>query len=96
MSLTKVTLNPNLKLEEKTMGNHEYCEECGESNFHYNRPCDPERKAKYQREIEQKKEREVRGKQAAVSALKKLKKLGYEGEIDQHGDIRISKYSLIK
>ena len=31
------------------MGNHEFCEDCGESDFHLTRPCDPlkvkERKA---------------------------------------------------
>jgi hypothetical protein len=27
------------------MGNHEYCGNCGESDFHYGRPCDPARVA---------------------------------------------------
>jgi len=27
------------------MGNHEFCEECGESSFHSGRPCNPEKKA---------------------------------------------------
>jgi hypothetical protein len=27
------------------MGNHEYCEACGESDFHHGRPCDPAKKA---------------------------------------------------
>ncbi len=30
------------------MGNHEYCDECGASSFHYGEPCDPERKASHQ------------------------------------------------
>lgn len=32
------------------MGNHEYCDECGESDFHYGRPCDPAKKAAHQAE----------------------------------------------
>ena len=27
------------------MGNHEYCPDCGESDFHYERPCNPIKKA---------------------------------------------------
>lgn len=27
------------------MGNHEYCENCVENNFHYGRPCDPKKVA---------------------------------------------------
>ena len=27
------------------MGNHEYCVDCGESDFHYGRDCDPKKKA---------------------------------------------------
>lgn len=30
------------------MGNHEFCTECGESDFHHGRPCDPVKKATYQ------------------------------------------------
>lgn len=28
------------------MGNHEFCTECHENDFHYGRPCDPEKRAK--------------------------------------------------
>jgi hypothetical protein len=28
------------------MGNHEFCTECHESDFHYGRPCDPAKRAK--------------------------------------------------
>jgi len=31
------------------MGNHEFCEDCGASNFHLGEECDPERKAAYER-----------------------------------------------
>ena len=31
------------------MGNHEYCTECGATDFHLGRPCDPKRKAEYQK-----------------------------------------------
>lgn len=34
------------------MGNHEYCGECGASDFHYNRPCNPKTKAAFQAELE--------------------------------------------
>jgi hypothetical protein len=27
------------------MGNHEYCVDCGESDFHHHRPCNPKKVA---------------------------------------------------
>jgi predicted nucleic acid-binding Zn-ribbon protein len=30
------------------MGNHEFCTECGASDFHHGRECDPKRKAEYE------------------------------------------------
>lgn len=32
------------------MGNHEYCVDCGENDFHYGRPCNPEKVAVVQAE----------------------------------------------
>lgn len=32
------------------MGNHEYCVECGENDYHYGQPCDPKKVAKMKRE----------------------------------------------
>src|SRR6185369_10614471 len=30
------------------MGNHEYCDECGENDFHRGEPCNPEKRAAHQ------------------------------------------------
>ncbi len=46
------------------MGNHEYCEDCGENDFHLGRPCNPEKvKAK---EAEAKKLKQEKEKRYAV------------------------------
>jgi hypothetical protein len=34
------------------MGNHEYCIDCGESDFHHGRPCDPVKVARIKAEKE--------------------------------------------
>ena len=78
------------------MGNHEFCTECGESNFHHHRPCDPERKMRYEEEKRKIKNRKERADQAVIKIVKKLKELGYEAEIDEYGHIIIDKWSLIK
>ncbi len=38
------------------MGNHEFCTECGENNFHNNRPCNPETKRLYEESCKPKKQ----------------------------------------
>jgi hypothetical protein len=37
-----------IRLGVSTVGNHEFCVECGESDFHRGEPCDPAVKAAYQ------------------------------------------------
>lgn len=58
------------------MGNHEYCTECGASDFHLGRPCNPALKAKHQaeemeggRRIEQLRLRRL----ASISILKEIR-----------------------
>lgn len=77
------------------MGNHEFCEECGASSFHYGQPCDPKRKTKYQKEQQEIRDREILARKAAKNLVKKLKDLGYEAELDHLGDVYISKFSLL-
>lgn len=77
------------------MGNHEYCEECGASDFHYGRPCNPIRKATHQSEKAAIKNREKRAEAAAISTAQTLRNLGFEVEIDGIGNIKIDKYSLL-
>lgn len=43
------------------MGNHEYCEICGENDFHRHRPCDPEKVAKMQKAEQDRIARRKRG-----------------------------------
>jgi hypothetical protein len=78
------------------MGNHEYCEECGASDFHYNKPCNPERKAKFQAEQDKLYAREQQAEKAAKKAVKKLQKLGYKAKTDQYGNIVIDKWSFLE
>ncbi len=59
------------------MGNHEYCMACGESDFHWNRPCDPEKLAEKKREKAKQKEYERQLIVAAKALQKDLEKLGH-------------------
>ena len=52
------------------MGNHEYCEKCGESDFHYHRPCDPAKLLI--RELEEQKE--LKARECKLIELKNLQK----------------------
>ena len=54
------------------MGNHEYCAECGENDFHFGEPCDPEAKAKFQRELRRLKERKEKADSHARIFMKHL------------------------
>lgn len=65
------------------MGNHEFCVDCHENDFHIGRPCDPEKVAKVQAE---KREREdsMRAKREASSQLIAM---GVEGTIDEYGNL---------
>lgn len=65
------------------MGNHEYCVDCGESDYHHGSPCNPAKKAAMQvrnDEIE-------RRRQRRVSKIKKdklvLESMGYSLVVDE-------------
>jgi len=49
------------------MGNHEFCEQCGESTFHRGRPCDPEKVRKRQAERQAYEERANAAKRRAAT-----------------------------
>ncbi len=78
------------------MGNHEYCEECGASDFHYGRDCEPTRKATFQAGLREVEERNKRATEAAKEAVIKLRGLGYKPQLDQFDNITISKHTLIE
>ena len=64
------------------MGNHEYCEECGESDFHLGRKCYPKKVAKVKA-----REAEVEMRlQACITKLKAdmktITSMGYSMEIN--------------
>lgn len=59
------------------MGNHEYCGECGESDFHWGRSCDPKKLAKKQQERAKQKAYERELTIAARALQKDLEKLGH-------------------
>lgn len=76
------------------MGNHEYCVDCGVSDFHFGRPCNPKLVAK-----EQERQRVIDAivvthEQRALEVVSELKRLGYPAEIGNYGDIVISKWDL--
>lgn len=65
------------------MGNHEYCTECGEDDFHYGYPCDPIKKAAQQgrkRKIELERNKRIRKLKADTPTLKKM---GYEITVNE-------------
>jgi hypothetical protein len=52
------------------MGNHEFCTECGESDFHYGVSCNPEKRQKYQHEQLMTKGRYLRAVQTREAQLR--------------------------
>ena len=79
------------------MGNHEYCELCGENNFHYNEPCSPEKRAKHQAEGDALLERRIRAELAAKAMIEKLALKGIHAtlDFDYKYVVRISGLDLI-
>jgi hypothetical protein len=64
------------------MGNHEYCELCGENNFHYDEPCDPDKKAKHQAAKDARIERQIRAERAAKAMINTLYLKGIPATLD--------------
>ena len=74
------------------MGNHEFCEDCGESDFHLHRPCDPKKVAA--RKAEAKKQGEEQ--QQCIGKMKlELEKAGIKYRLDRYGNAIVS-YSDFK
>ncbi len=69
------------------MGNHEYCEFCGENDFHSHRPCDPE-KVK-QRQLEQEQQR-VRHAERVAKMKAALDAAGIKYTLDNYGHASVS------
>ena len=69
------------------MGNHEYCDGCGESDFHYHRNCDP---VKVAARLKAEADSKARTK-AEVDRMKKvLDKLGVKYDLDEYGNAEIN------
>lgn len=72
------------------MGNHEYCDECGEDDFHYGLPCNPEKKAQQDarnQEIENRRQWRV---DKIRSDIEKFVMMGYTTDIDEtHGYVKL-------
>jgi hypothetical protein len=64
------------------MGNHEYCTECGLSNFHYGEPCPPKAKAAHQAREAEILERTIRAERAAKALVEKLQAKGIPAKLD--------------
>lgn len=69
------------------MGNHEYCEDCGESNFHLNRPCDPAKVAARKKQSA----RAEKTKQGCINRMKSaLADAGINYTLDSYGNAIVS------
>lgn len=77
------------------MGNHEYCLDCGASDFHYGKPCDPARKAKH--DAEEKAMEDAR--KLRLSKLKELIPLltgmDYEAKLNEYDALEVRYYKDI-
>lgn len=76
------------------MGNHEYCVDCGESNFHYNRPCDPYKLAAMQAERAAQAKHKENGLYKLRLIQLALVNLGVASEIDTLDRLLIRYYDL--
>ncbi len=56
------------------MGNHEFCTDCHESNFHYGRPCDPVKKAsvEWETQVRADRQKKQRARLAVICTFLKL------------------------
>jgi hypothetical protein len=68
------------------MGNHEYCIHCGESDFHYHRPCNPKKVAKL-KELEAAANSKRSIEVSRMRAV--LDRLGVSYTIDEYGTASI-------
>ena len=66
------------------MGNHEYCEDCGENTFHHGSPCDPVKVAERKNRAA---EAEARAATAVVRMRKKLDDCGIPYEMDGYNAV---------
>lgn len=79
------------------MGNHEYCEDCGESDFHLHWPCDPVKLAKKKREEEDWEEKKKDAKSKAKDIVGKLlDSNGIKWTQDHDGYTEVSPYQFIQ
>jgi len=76
------------------MGNHEYCTECGASDFHYGQPCNPKRLAKQKAHDKACADRVKRWEAAAERVCKELLARGYPAKIGNYGHVVIEKWDL--
>jgi len=76
------------------MGNHEYCTDCGASDFHLGRPCDPTAKAAEQERTRKAEERHERLKTKAIKVCAELVALGYPARIGAYDAVVIEIWDL--
>jgi len=76
------------------MGNHEYCVDCGESDFHYGRPCDPDKLAAEKERNRLNEERSQRLDEKAKRIVDALVAKGLPAEINHYRNVEIVKWHL--
>jgi len=72
------------------MGNHEYCEDCGASDFHHGRPCDPTRKAAFEAEKVQNAARQKAAREKLAVLATELNSRGYQAEFNVYGTLQVN------
>jgi hypothetical protein len=76
------------------MGNHEYCVDCGENDFHHGSPCNPESYRKHQEYKQQIEERDKKIGALADKLMEILRGHGLDAYLDRYDNVVISKWSL--
>lgn len=70
--------------------NHEYCEDCGQNDFHHGRPCDPILKAKKDTERAEIEKWRVESVRILTGLAAELNSRGYVAKFDQYNNLRVS------
>lgn len=76
------------------MGNHEFCTDCGASDYHLGSDCNPKEKAAYQAGLKAVADYATLHDSKAKKLVKKLKSQGIPAKIGAYGSIEISKWDL--
>jgi len=78
------------------MGNHEWCEHCETSDFHYGYPCDPERLRVIKERKDAYKIQADKAKIELAKLTRSLEKKKIKCTHNEHGDLVIEWYQFMR